>query len=130
MTHPLARVFQLNGRVVRLSLTGTCLAIGLAACSTSQAVRVPPQSVAVFEKDITPPETCSRIGTAKGRDGYIGSAWSFKNGSRTHALDRLRRSAAAKGGTAVLIREEGGTLCVDDCYGSVVEIVADVLKCR
>ena len=98
------------------------------ACATSQAARIPPQAVIVFEQDATPPAGCSRIGTIKARDGYTGSAWDFKDGSRAKALERLRRSAAARGGTAVLIREEGGVLCLH-CYGSVVEIVGDVLKC-
>ena len=99
------------------------------ACATSRSARVPPQAVIVFEKDATPPVGCSRTGKIKARDGYIGSAWDFKDGSRARVLERLRRSAASKGGTAVLIREEGGVLCLDDCYGSVVEITGDVLKC-
>ena len=99
------------------------------ACATSQVARIPPQAVIVFEKDAAPPAGCSRIRTIKASDGWIGSAWSFKDGSRAKVLERLRKSAAAKGGTAILIREEGGMLCLDDCYGSVVEIAADVLKC-
>jgi hypothetical protein len=99
-----------------------------AACATSHAARIPPQAVIVFEKDAGPPANCSRIGNIKARDGYIGSPWDFKEGSRARALDRLRRTAASKGGTAVLIRDEPELICVD-CWGSVVEIVADVLRC-
>jgi hypothetical protein len=111
--------------VVLLFLAAVLVSV---ACTTSEAARIPPQAVIVFEKDATPPAGCSRIGTVKARDGYTGSAWDFKDGSRARVLERLRRSAAAKGGTAVVIREEGGVLCLH-CYGSVVEIEGDVLKC-
>jgi hypothetical protein len=84
--------------------------------------------VKVLEPEARAPANCTHVGTVKGRDGYTGDPWHFKDGTRARALEQLRKSAAAKGGTAVLIRDERVQLCLH-CSGSVVEIVADVLKC-
>jgi hypothetical protein len=99
------------------------LAVGCAAH------RIRPSDVVVFDKGATVPAGCHLVAKVTASDGRHGAySTDGVDGSRERVLNRLKRAAAKREGTAIAVRDEPQTICVD-CYGSIVELHADVLRC-
>ena len=101
------------------------------AASCATAAHSPPgrPSIPVYDIEATIPLECTSLGLVTARDGKQGEAAEARDGSRDRVISRLRKAAASRDGTAVAIRDAPEIICVD-CFGSVVEIRAEILRCK
>jgi hypothetical protein len=51
------------------------------------------------------------------------------DGSRERVLNHLKRTAAKGKATGIVVRDEKAQIVCTDCYGSIVEVHADILRC-
>jgi hypothetical protein len=51
------------------------------------------------------------------------------DGSRERVLNHLKRTAAKGKTTGIVVRDEIAQIVCTDCYGSIVEVHADILRC-
>jgi hypothetical protein len=126
----LTRKHQMRRRALRLHVSAVAMWVGLAAgCATASHSPPGPPSIPVYDVGTTIPLECTSLGLVTAREGKQGEVAEARDGSRDRVISRLRKSAASRGGTAVAIRGEPEIICVD-CLGSVVEIRAEVLRCK
>ena len=95
-------------RRTAVSRIGPAIAFCLLAVGCASSDRIRLADVVVIEKGASPIDA--------------------SQGSRDRALNRLRRTAAKRGGTAIAVRVETEMVCTD-CHGSVVEVRADGIRC-